>query len=323
MLLSAQTIEVRPLIRSVESMISTELQKKRLHFATDVAKDVQAIEADERKTKQILINLFTNAIKYAPAGSEIRVVCRRVTGTWVRFSVIDRGVGIAESERERIFDEFHQVDRKRDEAIGGIGLGLALCKRLVHLHGGEIGVESKVGEGSKFWFTLPGACEGLVIAFDGEDLDAKVTASNGENGLTMILVENDEASLALLTESLTPLGVHVFAAYSSDECVELTETHNPDIIVVNAQMPLMDGLEAIRRLRAMPAFRGKPIIALAGNASKLSLQQCLEAGCTDYVSKPVEPGRFIQVLGRYVALPETRGDEHAVMASAPRGLEHE
>jgi signal transduction histidine kinase len=136
------------------AMMNTQFQKKSLHVESQISSELPLLMVDRRKIKQILINLLSNAIKYTPEEGHIQVSADS-EGDKVRITVSDTGVGIAKEQQKQIFSEFHQADRMRDEMLGGAGLGLALTRRLVAMHGGEVGVESELEKGSTFWFTVP------------------------------------------------------------------------------------------------------------------------------------------------------------------------
>jgi signal transduction histidine kinase len=171
------------------AMMNTQFQKKSLHVESQISSELPPIMVDRRKIKQILINLFSNAIKYTPEGGHIQVSADSV-GDKVRITVSDTGVGIAEEEQKQIFSEFYQAERIRDEMLGGAGLGLALTRRLVEMHGGEVGVESVLEKGSTFWFTVPIA----EITTGRTEPGANHSATAHPAGRRILVAEDNETS---------------------------------------------------------------------------------------------------------------------------------
>lgn len=250
--------------------------------------DDLSINADPRLVRQILLNLLSNAIKYTPRKGRVTIGAQGHGPGWVRIEVTDTGVGIAPEKQHHVFSEFVQADAVRDAGLGGTGLGLALCQRLVSLHGGEIHVESSPGQGSRFWFTMPSAAPSDCP--DGVHTPAEASAGGGLSlaGRTVLLVEDNPVNIMLMQSFLSELHCVPVVARNGHEALAEAEAHRPDLIFMDMRMPEMDGLEATRRLRALPAFAQTPIIALTAAADEDARRTTREAGCSAHLSKPID-----------------------------------
>ncbi len=277
------------------TMMDVHFQKKSLQVESQISSELPPLMVDRRKIKQILINLLSNAIKYTPEEGHIQVSADSA-GDKVRITVSDTGVGIAKEQQRQIFSEFHQADQMRDEALGGAGLGLALTRRLVAMHGGEVGVESVLEKGSTFWFTVP------IEKTTAERTEPEVihTATDHPAGRRILVVEDNKTNLAMTLEMLSTHDHQVVVAHNGQEAIEQAQIFDPELILMDIRMPVMNGLEATRRLRAMPAFRQTPILALTADAGPNSVQECLGAGMTDHLSKPIESQLFFSTLAHHL-----------------------
>lgn len=282
---------------AVISMIKPQLDKKNIKLEAFIDPSVKAIFCDIRKVKQIMINLLSNAIKYTPEGKVIKVdVLTEVNAT--KILVIDKGIGISEANQEVIFDEFLQVDRARDEALGGTGIGLALTRRLVKLHGGDIGVQSKLGEGSTFWFTLPNR---QLIPIETPIKDESVQEENvTPTGKRILVVEDNEVNLAMVLDMLSIHDCEVFVAKNGKEAIDLAQSSDPDLILMDIRMPVMDGIEATKILKANSETSHIPIIALTASVGEKSVEKCMAAGCQDHLAKPITSKSLYDMLRRYL-----------------------
>ena len=189
----------------------------------------------------------------------------------------------------------------RDEQLGGTGIGLALTRRLVELHGGTIGVESKLGSGSTFWFTLP-------LKRKTGDEPARVEETQdipwaNLKGKRILVVEDNEVNIAMLIDMLSIKELNVVVARNGVEAIEMASSFNPDLILMDYKMPVMDGFEATRRLRKMDQFAELPIVALTASAGVEAESLCMEAGCTAHLAKPVQSAEIYQALCTYLTRP--------------------
>jgi CheY-like chemotaxis protein len=212
--------------------------------------------------------------------------------------VSDNGIGISKADQEIIFDEFAQANRSRDEALGGTGIGLALSRRLVELHGGEIGVESKEDQGSKFWFTLPHkkVAENIKVP----EISKEENISQNPTGRSILVVEDNQTNLEMIKYLL---GIHnhkISVARNGKEAVSQAELIEPELILMDIRMPVMNGLVATKKIREISKFSNLPIIALTASAGEDSREECLGVGCTDHISKPIQLSELSYMLKRYL-----------------------
>ncbi len=286
----------REILLTVDLM-SPQFRKKQLQVETFLDPSLAVMTGDRRKCKQIMLNLLSNAYKYTPRNGRVDIrIAPNKDGVIV--SVTDTGIGISKKEQGRIFSEFHQTNRTRDEGLGGTGIGLALTRRLVKLHGGEIGVQSELHEGSTFWFTLPFKRLNKKEDVRPEDrIKAEVTRKGGNR---ILVAEDNKVNMAMILDMLSVYDHKVFVARNGQEAVEAAVTHEPDLILMDIRMPKVDGLEATRRLRKMAKFSKTPIIALTASVGPETRDKCLEAGCSKHLSKPIQSKELFDAIRHYL-----------------------
>ncbi len=275
-----------------------------VELRSEVAPDVPPeIIGDPLRFRQILSNLISNAVKFTDRGT---VVAR--IGGWfsprgghrIEFSVRDTGTGIPADKLLHIFDKFSQADGSVSRKYGGTGLGLAITKKLVEMHHGEIRVESKLGEGSTFVVTLPCATpEG------GSPRVPELASANGNAaapGLARILVvEDNPVNQRVVTAVLAKHGYALELAGDGREALsKLEHSGDFDLVLMDVQMPTLDGLEATRIIRRNPRWRAIPILAMTAHAMTGDKERCLEAGMNGYISKPVQPEHLLNIVDEYL-----------------------
>jgi CheY-like chemotaxis protein len=275
-------------------VLNAQFLTKQLSVSNFIDPVLSHITADQRKFKQIMLNLLSNAVKFTPERGKIEV--RTVMeNEEVKVTVTDTGIGIDQSQHDKVFSEFHQADQARDSALGGTGIGLALTRRLVEMHGGKIGVESELGIGSTFWFTLPQQSE----VRDVEPVQQRIQIdglSIGSTARRILVVDDTPTNLALIVDLLSAKGHDVSVAKNGQEAIEVAMSIRPELVLMDIRMPVMDGLEATRRLRAMPDLADLPIIALTTSVGPDAEQRCLAAGCTAYLSKPIQSDKLFAAI---------------------------
>ena len=249
------------------------------------------VKADERYLKQILLNLLGNAIKFTPAGGTVNLEIKGDTQRQtVNLSVADTGIGISTDNMRYLFKPFVQLDGGLNRQHEGTGLGLALVYRLVEMHGGSISVTSNPGKGSCFTVALPWQVTTNSFPFLPDDdpvTPASVQTESTNTKVVILLADDNQIITETIADYLTAKGYQIILATNGIEAIEKTRENHPDLILMDIQMPEMDGLEATRRIRADTELAEIPIIALTALARPHDKELCLEAGANDYLSKPI------------------------------------
>ena len=285
-------------------LVTQSAVKKGLSLSYSISPQVpQRILGDVTRLRQVLVNLLSNAIKFTDHGDiSVVVSCRPGNSTHeISFSVSDTGIGISQDRMDRLFQTFSQVDASMTRRYGGTGLGLAISKRLVELMGGRIWAESIPGRGSTFYFTIlakeaPGPSltdpAGKSRAFrgipaEGADAGQLDLSKTGVSPLRILLAEDNAVNQKVAMRMLERMGCRADAVANGLEVLQALERQPYDLVLMDVQMPEMDGLEATRRIRETSAFRQPYIIAMTAHAMKGDREECMAAGMDDYVSKPV------------------------------------
>ncbi len=289
---------VADVVRGVVALLSPRAQRKEIDLTARLAPDLpEMVRGDPTRLRQVLVNLVGNAVKFTDRGGVV-VAVGPVPGHRhrLRFEISDTGIGIASDAVERLFTPFAQADTTIARRFGGTGLGLAICKRIIDLHDGAIGVDSIPGRGSTFWFELPFA-SALAPAADGKG-DGPPPRT-GLPPLAILLAEDNPINQKVARILLERQGHAVTVAANGAEALRLAAAIRYDLVLMDMQMPEMDGLEATRRIRALPEpLASTPIVALTANALKGDDERCLAAGMDAYVSKPVQPDQLFAAIAR-------------------------
>ncbi|NTV64794.1 MAG: response regulator, partial [Oscillochloris sp.] len=266
--------------------------KKNLRLSVRQYDHLASMQADPKRLKQMLVNLLSNAVKFTPDQGEVTLdVAIDAEAGLVRFTVQDTGIGIATEHIGQLFQPFTQLDSALSRQHEGTGLGLALVRRLVDLHAGTVTVESRLGKGSRFTISLPYTAppalkseDSLLIA---PDVDSHTLSTPPTFRARILLAEDHPANIFALGEYLRASAYEVIVAQNGYEALARAEEVSPQLILMDIQMPGMDGLETMRRLRQIPAFAQTPIIALTALAMPDDRERCLAAGATTYMTKPI------------------------------------
>jgi len=296
--LSPTPVEFAAFLRSVADVVQVNADEKALVLAFDAASDLPArILVDERRLRQVLLNLLSNAVKFTEHGTvslSVSNESRHADHSLVRIEVCDTGVGIAAADLPAIFEPFQQVgDVKLREA--GTGLGLTITRALVHAMDGEIDVSSVPGRGSRFSVRLrvkhadvrhPEAlAQGSLARYDG-------------HRRRILIIDDWTQNRSMLADFLATAGFESQSAEDGLQGIEMVRSFDPDLVLMDSVMPVMSGLEAIRRLREDPAYAHLPIIAISANAAEDHRQACLQAGANMYMSKPVRLEELAAAIGQ-------------------------
>jgi CheY-like chemotaxis protein len=283
-------------------MINPVADARSIKLSVDTSEyDPVPIEGDAERLQQVLINLLTNATKFTHEGGHIQLTLRRV-GSYVAVSVEDDGQGINPQFLPYVFERFRQADSTYTRRIGGLGLGLAIVRHLVELHGGTVTAHSEGKDrGARFTITLPiadGAHLSPVRA--GSDGLNKIFPDIGRqlNGLTVLLVEDDEDSRDMLAMTLKICGVRVVSVESADEALEKLPEVHPDFLISDIGLPGKDGYDLIRKIRSLPPDKGgqTPALALTGYVSVQDRELAIDAGYEEHLPKPIDTNRLIELL---------------------------
>lgn len=300
-----EDFDVTEMVNSVSDMVSSLARGKGLDVSTTIDPNVITwVSGDKKAIRQVLINIVGNAVKFTEQGS-VSIAVRPFSDTQLEFVVNDTGPGIPADQLDRIFDRFAQVDDSKTRKHGGTGLGLAICRELIQLNGGELGVESEYGEGTTFWFRLPLSA---AKPRHGEDEIPVIEPDREATRTGRILVVDDVPTNQIVAAALVRnVGHAVELAGNGEEAIEALEHDSFDLVLMDIQMPVMSGDEAIRRIRASgKSYANIPIFALTADASKGAEETYLALGANGYMSKPLDLDRV------------TRAIESAFRESRPR-----
>lgn len=309
-------------VAKLEHLLADRAAEKnlRLSFTTDPS-IFKVLHGDPLRLGEILINYVDNAIKFTATG-EI-AVSARVTETGdgtqlLRFEVRDTGIGISPEELRRLFQPFQQADSSTTRKFGGTGLGLIICKRLAELMGGTAGVESRPGHGSTFWFTArlnEGSPNAQILRSASSDSpSANRTSLRGKH---ILLAEDNLFNQLVACEMLGKGDAIVHTAQNGQEALEWLNKETFDCVLMDVQMPLMGGIEATQHIRSNPAFARLPIIAMTANALSEDKDICLNAGMSDYITKPILPEVLYYVLGKWLKTEPQAFLSQPVIARSP------
>ena len=315
---------------TVSDFIGDKAASKGLRLSFDVAPDVpRQLLGDSLRLGQVLVNYAGNAVKFTEQG-EIDVIVRRREETaddvLLHFAVRDTGIGISEEHLSRLYESFEQADSSTTRKYGGTGLGLAISKKLVGMMGGEVGVETQLGKGSTFWFTAR-LGKARATATELEAADAAPPASlDALRGAHVLLVEDNEINQEVAQELLRGAGFVVDLAEDGEQALQRVRTRRYDAVLMDMQMPVMDGLAATREIRRIEGLAELPIIAMTANAMGADRDRCIEAGMNDHLVKPIELAALWRALGKWIrprdglgAAAAGAGAGHAVTAAIEAG----
>jgi PAS domain S-box-containing protein len=309
LMLESKDFELRTILANIDSMVGHLAREKGLRFETSIHADVpDFLRGDELRLGQVLMNLAGNAVKFTAEGAVTLAVNLNSAEEHVvelEFSVNDTGIGLSDKQMQRLFHPFTQADASTTRQYGGTGLGLAISKQLVEMMGGRIWVESATGAGSNFRFTARfghGKAFAASAPASGEELAAARARLRGAH---ILLAEDNPFNQQVAAELLEETGATVTLANNGREALALLNKERYDIVLMDVQMPEMDGYEATRKIRATPRLTGQKVIAMTANAMAEDRENCLASGMNDFITKPIDPDLMVLVLAKW--MPERTG----------------
>ncbi len=304
MTLAKESFNLYTLLQDLHPVLDARFEEKHQHFVAKVDLKFHWFYGDALRISQVLINLLGNAVKYSPEDTEVTLTVREEASergeSWIYFSVRDQGIGVSEEDRLRIFQSFEQVDNSAARQQG-TGLGLAISNRLVHMMGGNIELESQLGKGSIFYFTLrlPQA-ENQVVC------QTTPSPSVDFSKKRILVAEDNSLNMEIVQFFLEELGCIVIPAADGKQALEQFRASPEgyfDLILMDVMMPVMDGLEAANAIRCLPRSDSRriPIVALSANAFDEDIKRSLASGMNAHLSKPIEPAKLTETLARMLA----------------------
>ena len=315
------------LMQNIANQLGEAAAAKGLTLTVDIEAGLaHQLRGDALRLEQVLLNFTSNAIKFSENGeivTRVKVLSDSGKDILVRFEVQDQGIGMSGTEIAELFKSFHQADPSTTRKFGGTGLGLVISKQLAELMGGTVGVDSTPGQGSTFWFT---ARLGRALSFLRNDRGEVTQAVLDRlHGAYLLLVEDNLFSQQVGRELLEHVNATVVVANNGKEAIDLMLKHRFDCVLMDVQMPVLDGFEATRMIRSDPRLKSAVVIAMTANAGRDDQRRCMEAGMDEFVTKPISPNQLFEVIAKWIALRPVRGGRRAPppapQASAPAGPE--
>ena len=301
--LSVEDVLPWAIVSEALGLINDMAKTRNVHLALDRSIDCTTcaapctISVDQNRFRQVLLNLLSNAVKYNRDGGEVTLVCGRSGGGRMRFTVSDTGLGIPESVQDGLFVPFNRLGAESGE-VEGTGIGLTITKTLTELMGGTIGFSSRVGEGTDFWVEFPmNDTHCHEVAHLAPDMGDAVLNVSGDTCHTVLYIEDNPANLQLMEMIFERLdNVRMISAHTAELGLEMAERERPDLILMDINLPGMNGVEALKQLQSSETLHKTPVIAVSANVMPRDIERALKAGFRDYITKPFQVNAIIDAI---------------------------
>jgi CheY-like chemotaxis protein len=295
--LSEEPILLAEVMLECQAMIEPQAQKRGITLIFPQFENPCFVRADRTRLKQVLINLLSNAIKYNVKKGSVEVVCTQSMLGRIRINIIDTGAGLPPEKIIQLFQPFNRLG-KEGGAEEGTGIGLVMSKRLVELMGGVIGVESQVGVGSVFWFELSSTtAPQLSVDHVEPSIEIQTHIKQGAPLRTLLYVEDNPANLKLVEQLIARRPeMRLLTAVNGNIGIELARNHLPEVILMDINLPGINGIQALKILREDPAMAHIPVLAISANAMPSDVKKGMEAGFFRYLTKPIKVSEFMAAI---------------------------
>jgi signal transduction histidine kinase/CheY-like chemotaxis protein len=309
--LNCQPTSIVSLCQSSLSFIRQQAIAKRIQIETQLPHNLPDLLVDDLRIRQVLINLLNNAVKFTEEGGQITLEVALIAPredlqdmqNYLQISITDTGIGISPENINKLFQPFIQVDSALNRKYEGTGLGLALVKQIVELHGGNVGLTSELGVGSCFTISLPYVNNVTppppVITQTITQTETINDPSPPNRNISILIADDNKANVATISSYLEANGYRILIAHNGEEAIAMAQAHLPDIILMDIQMPVIDGIEAIQEIRQIPNLINVPIIAVTALAMTEDRDRCIAAGANEYISKPVKLRALVQMMHQF------------------------
>jgi len=327
MKLRPTVVSLSSVLEKVHALFLQQANSRQIELSYQLARDLpEYVKLDETRFLQVLSNLTANAIKFTPQQGQVSILVneadkprpKKPDEIVLQILVKDNGIGIAPEAQKHLFEKFNQVDDSITKKYAGTGLGLSISKRLVQMMGGSIGVQSRVGEGSEFWFTCRVKLASRPTSNPRTHTDARALLE--QKRAWVLLVDDNPVNRKVSGQILKKAHCQVTMAESGQKAVELVQAQRFDVILMDIQMPEMDGVAATQAIRALDLPDLPPIVAMTAYSMQGDKEKFIKAGMDDYVSKPIRPAQLINKLAEVLRIPHTHSNHQP---RSERGSEEE